>query len=135
MTFNTEKWICWICRKYEMTTFNGIFFLEILEEIFKKEEGRRKKIFRSKQSLPVPINRNLLTQTSIEIAEAQQRQHLSTRGRKRKKQSSNINANQSSILSVPQYSTFIMPSTSNNLKEIEVDIRVFYSFMKLILKF
>lgn len=118
-----------------MTTFNGIFFLEILEETFKKEEGRRKKIFRSKQSLPVPINRNLSTQTSIEIAEAQQRQHLSTRGRKRKKQSSNINANQSSILSVPQYSTFIMPSTSNNLKEIEVDIRVFYSFMKLILKF
>ncbi|VBB33138.1 unnamed protein product [Acanthocheilonema viteae] len=74
---------------------------------------------RSKQLLSVPVNRNLSTQTSA-IPEVQREQHLSTHGRRRKKQISNINANQPPILSVPQYSTFVMPSTSNDLKETQM---------------
>ncbi|EJW71988.1 hypothetical protein WUBG_17106, partial [Wuchereria bancrofti] len=74
---------------------------------------------RSKQSSSIPVNRNIPIQVSVTAAEVQQAQHLSIRGRKRKKQTSSINANQSSILSVPQYSTFMMPTTSNNLKETQ----------------
>ncbi|VDM10059.1 unnamed protein product [Wuchereria bancrofti] len=76
---------------------------------------------RSKQSSSIPVNRNIPIQVSVTAAEVQQAQHLSIRGRKRKKQTSSINANQSSILSVPQYSTFMMPTTSNNLKETQME--------------
>ncbi|VIO97254.1 aryl hydrocarbon receptor AHR-1, putative [Brugia malayi] len=76
---------------------------------------------RSKHSLSIPVNRNIPTQVSVRAAEVQQEQHLSIRGRKRKKQTSSISANQSSILSVPQYSTFMMPTTSNNLKETQME--------------
>ncbi|EJD74525.1 hypothetical protein LOAG_18167 [Loa loa] len=78
---------------------------------------------RLKQPLSLPINRNLSAQASIITAEIQHEEHLSTRGRKRKKQNNDINVNQSSsssILSVPQYSTFIMPCTSNNSKVVEM---------------
>uniref|UniRef100_A0A158Q8N9 PAS domain-containing protein n=1 Tax=Elaeophora elaphi TaxID=1147741 RepID=A0A158Q8N9_9BILA len=77
---------------------------------------------RSKQSLSVSINRNLSTQSAIATAEVQPEQHLSTRVRRRKKQIGNTNANQSSLLSVSQYSTFMMhPSTSNDLKGIQME--------------
>ncbi|CAG9530475.1 unnamed protein product [Cercopithifilaria johnstoni] len=75
---------------------------------------------RQKQPISVPINRDLSTQASAAIAEVQREQHLSPRGRKRKKEINSINANQSSILSVPQYSTFMIPSTSNDLKEAQM---------------
>ncbi|VDO60483.1 unnamed protein product [Onchocerca flexuosa] len=70
---------------------------------------------KSRQLLPAPISRNSSAQPSAATAEVQ---HLSTRGRKRKKQ--NIHANQPSVLSVPHYPAFMVPSTSNDLKEIQM---------------